>query len=202
MNNKPAHNALFETISTDIHAQGYSIQESALPNSVTQSLWRQLQQGTTGQFKRAGIGRQQHYQHNENIRSDDICWIQEQDASCAEWLSWVAALQSQLNRQLFLGLKSFESHFAHYQAGAFYQKHLDAFKGQSNRVLSLVVYLNPDWHRRDGGELVLYVGPEKTHTLTVLPRWGSVVVFLSEEFPHEVCPATRDRYSVAGWFRS
>lgn len=30
---------------------------------------------------------------------------------------------------------------------------------------------------------------------------GTLVVFLSEEFEHEVLPAKRDRYSIAGWFR-
>ena len=29
----------------------------------------------------------------------------------------------------------------------------------------------------------------------------TVVMFLSEEIPHEVKPAQRDRYSVTGWFR-
>jgi SM-20-related protein len=28
-----------------------------------------------------------------------------------------------------------------------------------------------------------------------------LVVFLSEEFPHEVLPTATDRYSIAGWFR-
>ena len=35
----------------------------------------------------------------------------------------------------------------------------------------------------------------------VTPSFGTIVVFLSEEFPHEVLPAKRDRYSIAGWFR-
>jgi len=35
----------------------------------------------------------------------------------------------------------------------------------------------------------------------VLPQLGTLVVFLSEEFPHEVLAAQRDRYSIAGWFR-
>jgi SM-20-related protein len=37
--------------------------------------------------------------------------------------------------------------------------------------------------------------------IKVLPSFGTIVVFLSEEFPHEVLPAKRDRYSIAGWFR-
>ena len=35
----------------------------------------------------------------------------------------------------------------------------------------------------------------------VCPAAGTMVIFLSEEFPHEVLPATQDRYSIAGWFR-
>ena len=33
------------------------------------------------------------------------------------------------------------------------------------------------------------------------PVCRTVVLFLSEEMPHEVRPARRDRYSVTGWFR-
>jgi SM-20-related protein len=42
---------------------------------------------------------------------------------------------------------------------------------------------------------------ENSVLLSVQPLHGTVVVFLSEEFPHEVLPASRDRYSIAGWFR-
>lgn len=37
--------------------------------------------------------------------------------------------------------------------------------------------------------------------IKVAPLHSSIVIFLSEEFPHEVLPAASDRYSVAGWFR-
>jgi SM-20-related protein len=30
---------------------------------------------------------------------------------------------------------------------------------------------------------------------------GTLVVFLSDRFPHEVRQASRLRYSIAGWFR-
>jgi SM-20-related protein len=35
----------------------------------------------------------------------------------------------------------------------------------------------------------------------VTPLMGTLVLFLSEDFPHEVLPATRDRYAIAGWYR-
>ena len=65
----------------------------------------------------------------------------------------------------------------------------------------MVVYLNPNWGADDGGELVLYQNDADTEGLKVTPLMGTVVLFLSEEFPHEVLPAQRDRYSIAGWYR-
>ena len=91
--------------------------------------------------------------------------------------------------------------------GDFYKKHKDAFKGEGNRVLSVVVYLNQNWSRDDGGELVIYdqslanSAIIEHNKITVTPSFGTIVVFLSEEFPHEVLPALRDRYAIAGWFR-
>ncbi|WP_370298268.1 2OG-Fe(II) oxygenase, partial [Pontibacterium sp.] len=85
--------------------------------------------------------------------------------------------------------------------GAFYKRHVDAFRGEANRVLTMVVYLNPDWTADDGGELVLYTSDTDQEGIKVVPAMGTVVVFLSEEFPHEVLPAYRDRFSIAGWYR-
>ena len=99
-----------------------------------------------------------------------------------------------------LGLTRFESHFAHYSPGSFYRRHLDAFKGDSNRTLSVVFYLNPEWQPHHGGELVLYdnAGLELGR---FPPTQGALAVYLSEEFPHEVLRTESDRYSIAGWFR-
>ena len=105
------------------------------------------------------------------------------------------------SRRLFLGLFSFESHFSHYQSGDFYRKHLDAFKGEANRVLSLVTYLNRGWEPNQGGELVIYSPEDGTELVKVTPMFATLVLFLSEEFSHEVLPTARNRYSVAGWFR-
>lgn len=40
--------------------------------------------------------------------------------------------------------------------GAYDKRHYDAFRGEANRILSVVTYLNPAWGNTDGGELVLY----------------------------------------------
>lgn len=38
--------------------------------------------------------------------------------------------------------------------------------------------------------------------IKIVPLHETFVVFLSQEFPHEVLPANRDRYSIAGWFQA
>lgn len=192
---------LFSRIAGDLFAQGYSIQPGALPESLAQALFGHLQQMQSGQFAPAGIGRQRDHMTNRFVRTDEICWINGESPAGNAWLHWSSQLRDFLNRRLFLGLFSFESHFAHYRPGDFYKRHTDAFRGEANRVLSLVVYLNPGWTPQDGGELVVYRDQADTEGCRVSPDWGTLVTFLSEEFPHEVLPATRDRYSIAGWFR-
>jgi len=195
------HPVLFENISRDLLLKGYSINPYALPLGLAEDLWQHLQQMPEAAFSAAGIGRQQDYNLNGFVRSNQIAWIQGNSPAGQAWLEWSRALQTYLNRRLFLGLFSFESHFAHYASGDFYKRHVDAFKGQANRVISLIVYLNRDWNPADGGELVLYQPDADQDPIRVTPTFGTVVAFLSEDFPHEVLPARRDRFSIAGWYR-
>ncbi len=192
---------LFERIARDLEQQGYSIQPGALPAPLVATLMEHQRNIDAAQFFNAGTGRGLDYAQNELVRTDEICWITGTSAAGQQWLDWASRLQVYLNRRLFLGLFSFESHFAHYAPGDFYRKHYDAFKGEANRQLSIVVYLNPGWSVGDGGELVLYRNDQDPEGIKVTPLLGSIVTFLSEDFPHEVLPAKRDRYSIAGWFR-
>ena len=192
---------LFEAIARDIEEKGFSINPAALPLDMTSALIEHLDYMSDKQFHRAGIGRDQAYMHNGFVRSDAICWITGNSQAGQQWLHWADELKKYLNRRLFLGLFSFESHFAHYQPGDFYRRHRDAFQGEANRVLSIVVYLNANWHPEDGGELELFLNDDEREGLKVTPGQGTVVAFLSEDFPHQVLPATRDRYSIAGWYR-
>lgn len=198
---RPLQDLLFSRIADDLENKGFSIQPTALPIALTDELSAHLQSMRPELFDPAGIGRSDDYAQNQFIRSDQICWINGNSQAGRHWLDWTTELQTYLNRRLFLGLFSFESHFAHYRAGDFYRRHYDAFRGQANRILSVVVYLNPQWHSEDGGELILYQSDEDQIGIKITPLYGTIVVFLSEEFPHEVLAAGRDRYSIAGWFR-
>ncbi|PIE44510.1 MAG: 2OG-Fe(II) oxygenase [Gammaproteobacteria bacterium] len=196
-----ANSSLFESIAQDLRENGYSINPGALPVSLSNLLRESIGRLPDRFFSSAGVGRGQAHLHDEQVRSDDICWISDDSPAGKQWLQWASELQLYLNRRLFLGLFSFESHFARYRPGDFYQRHLDSFKGDANRVLSMVVYLNKDWSPEDGGQLVLYKDEHDDNGTCVVPEMGTVVVFLSDEFPHEVLPADRERYSIAGWYR-
>lgn len=198
-NGETAGTQLFATIAAGLRAEGYSIVPGALAPSLAEGLLQRLRALPPGQFTSAGVGREQGQTHNPGVRRDKTCWISRDSAAERQWLEWAGSLQAVLNRELLLGLFSFESHFAHYGEGDFYRRHRDAFRGESNRVLSLVAYLNHDWQPGEGGELLIY--PEgEPDPIRVPPAFGTVAVFLSEEFEHEVLPAQRDRYSIAGWF--
>jgi SM-20-related protein len=145
----------------------------------------------------AGIGRQNAHQLNQQIRRDATQWFDGQSPAQQHYLALMAQLQQAFNRRCFLGLFDFECHFARYCRGDYYQKHLDAFSGRSNRVLTTVSYLNTV---PKGGELALYTEHDQL-IAEFLPTAGSLVLFESERFPHAVLPAVDTRYSIAGWFR-
>lgn len=108
-------------------------------------------------------------------------------------------LRLMVNRQFYLGLFDYECHYAKYEHSDFYKKHLDAFKGRSNRVLSTVSYLNTP---AQGGELIIYHQESTEVAAKVIRKAGTFVLFESERFPHEVLAAASVRYSIAGWFRT
>ena len=192
---------LFARIAEDIRNKGYSINPGALPHGLGECLHQRLRSMGDEKFVHARIGREQLLMKNQFVRKNEICWITGDSNAGKEWLQWTSDMQVFLNRRLLLGLFSFESHFSHYAVGDFYKRHVDAHKGDANRVLSIVVYLNPDWLPDSAGELVLYKDESDQKGVKITPEFGTVVVFLSEEFPHEALVTNRDRYAIAGWFR-
>jgi SM-20-related protein len=188
----------FESLTRGLEQYGFVVLPDGLPRDVAQALTAYTDVVGRGQFHAAAVGRGEEQQRNRFVRRDRIHWMDDGHAALAPWRDWTESLRLHLNRQLFLGLFSFEGHLAHYRPGDFYRTHLDAFKGEANRIVSLVCYLNDHWTEGDGGELVLHT---ESGPLTVPPVYRTVVLFLSEEMSHEVMPARRDRYSVTGWFR-
>ncbi|HCE1574842.1 TPA: 2OG-Fe(II) oxygenase [Vibrio parahaemolyticus] len=186
-------NKLIDALATD----GYYIWDDFFSeDEVTQ-----LRDCIPDNWKKARIGRNDDVTRIESIRSDKIQWLKPaMGQPIANYLSKMEEIRQEVNRHFFLGLFEYEAHFAKYEKGDFYQKHLDCFKGNENRRLTTVFYMNESWSEEDAGELVVYDLNDK-EIATIPPRGGRLLVFLSEQFPHEVLPTNAERFSIAGWFR-
>eukprot|EP00930_Biecheleria_cincta_P043882 TRINITY_DN30112_c0_g1_i1.p1 TRINITY_DN30112_c0_g1~~TRINITY_DN30112_c0_g1_i1.p1 ORF type:complete len:765 (+),score=105.04 TRINITY_DN30112_c0_g1_i1:49-2343(+) len=95
--------------------------------------------------------------------------------------------------------------------GAAYGAHIDNADGDGRvdgRVLTAVLYLNPGWDRRNGGELAIFqpesgqLGDEdvvgRWHTIS--PEAGTLVLFRADETLHEVRPSLEQRFALSLWF--
>ena len=191
----------YDQIADQLADQGYCILPQLLPAELSQALYQRVINLDDNAFQQAGIGRDLDFQLNQSVRRDETRWLSPDHPTDAAYIQQMAEFRTAINRRLFMGLFDYESHYAHYAPGAFYKKHMDAFKGQSNRVLTTVLYLNPEWQPEDGGQLLIYAADSDQIIERINPNFGSFVIFLSEQFPHEVVKAARDRYSIAGWFR-
>ena len=151
-----------------------------------------------GEMKKAGIGKLQDYTVEEEVRGDFIHWVPAivEQPVLQKVLSKITGLQHQLNRTCYLGLKTYETHLTSYPQGTFYKIHKDRFRHHAHRVISFVLYLNPDWDASKGGELVIY--PENSNPVSILPQAGRLAVFKSE-LDHEVKVCHAQRYSLTGW---
>lgn len=186
-------NKLIDALATD----GYYIWDDFLSEEEV----TQLRDCIPDNWKKARIGRNDDVTRIESIRSDKIQWLKPaMGQPIANYLSKMEEIRQEVNRHFFLGLFEYEAHFAKYEKGDFYQKHLDCFKGNENRRLTTVFYMNESWSEEDAGELVVYDLNDK-EIATIPPRGGRLLVFLSEQFPHEVLSTNAQRFSIAGWFR-
>ena len=196
--------ALSEVVDA-LAGKGWTVTRGLLSDSTVAALREEcLAAHRQGGFHVAGIGRGGNFAVKEGIRSDEVMWLDANNASLAQqqYFLRLHALQQEINQGLFLGLFEFEGHFAIYDEGAYYKKHLDAFRGDKGRVVTVVYYLNPDWQHGDGGELRLYLDEAgETDFVDIEPVAGTAVIFLSERFWHEVLPSCKDRVSITGWFK-
>jgi SM-20-related protein len=154
-----------------------------------------------GAFHEAGVGRGPAAVRSE-IRGDHVHWVEESRAGPAlkAALARLETLRLAVNGSLFLGLFDVELHFAVYPPGAGYRRHLDRFRDDDRRGLTVILYLNEDWQPDDGG-LLRFWPEEDGEPLEMAPAGGTLVTFLSDRFWHEVLPARRERLSLTGWFR-
>ena len=191
--------ALLDQVADQLAETGYCVLPQLLPLPLNHDLYRRVARlDDHNALTLAGIGREQDFQVNTQIRKDETRWLSDEHPIETAYLAAMSAFRLAMNERLFLGLFDYEAHYAHYV----YKRHVDAFKGQSSRILTTVLYLNPGWQSEYGGQLVIYQPEGDAIVTTVEPELGTFVVFLSDQFPHEVLPCQQDRFSIAGWFRA
>ena len=179
-----------------------------LPGAISEAGWQGLRGEAehlfaTAAFSAARIGRGDGdgALRESAVRGGSVCWLDASMPIGQTFVRWMDGLRVSLNRDLFLGLDSFEAHYAHYPVGASYGTHVDRHRHSNARVVSAVIYLNTDWPADAGGELVIYDELDSPR-LTLAPEGGTLVLFMSDETRHEAKKATRERWSIAGWFRT
>ncbi len=199
----PLSDAQIVSIAQALASAGFVVLPEAIPAAqILPFRERILQIFGSGEMRAAGIGRAQSAQTAPQVRSDATFWLKDDGENEADKaaLAWLEHLRVQLNAQLFLALDHAEAHYALYPPGGHYSKHLDRHRDSDARVLSIVLYLNESWQNAWGGQLKLYDAAD-TLLATVEPHAGTIVVFRSEQFPHEVVPAAQMRMSIAAWLR-
>ncbi len=189
-----------DAVAADLEGPGWHVGDALLPHPLLAAVRRALifERGD-GTLRPALTGRGAG-PIDVGLRGDRTRWLEpgHEAGPTEELLAALDALRIRLNRRLFLGMETLEAHVACYPPGAGYVRHRDSFRDDDARVLSVVIYLNPDWPEDAGGALRLHLpnGPRD-----VRPALGTVALFLSAEIEHEVLPAAQSRWSIAGWFR-
>ena len=198
---------LLDYISQKIYQNSYVVVDGFMDELYRKALlMEQTDLLNQGQFKKAAVGKGGQKQVRAEIRSDEVLWMDVDSLSPLQAIFWekIEELRQGLNRRCFLGLKSFEGHFARYPIGSFYKRHVDQFHAVPHRIVTVILYLNESWSESDGGQLRMYFPQEdgSERIEDVLPVGGRLVVFLSEEIPHEVMPTQKERMSITGWLRN
>jgi len=146
---------------------------------------------------KAGIGALGDYTVDKQIRGDYVYWLDEsKDTTLQPFFDQMNEFVLKVKRFCFLSISDVECHLAYYPTGSFYKRHVDQFKERNNRILSFVLYLNPEWKVEHEGELVIY---KDDKAIKVAPIKSRLILFKSAGLEHEVALTHNERLSLTGW---
>ncbi|MFK8009419.1 MAG: 2OG-Fe(II) oxygenase [Saprospiraceae bacterium] len=194
-------NKVYEKIIDDLVNNNYAQVDGFFAKSTCIGLKELLlEKEKEGIFKKATIGNKVNAKKVLTIRSDKISWIENNSENEFEkaFNFQIHDFCTYLNRTCYTGIKDWEFHYALFEKGAFYKRHIDRFKNDNSRKYSVVTYLNQNRQIDDGGALVIYTDQG---AVTILPEWGRTVIFKSDLLEHEVMVSRKDRLSITGWLK-
>ena len=201
-----SYHSVYENIISQVVARNYAIVDNFFENELLNALLDQINVlYRNDALKKAAIGKHFDEHVKIEIRGDYIQWINEKKAMGVEekFFQQINQFIDYLNRTCFMGILDKEFHYAVYPEGRFYIRHLDTFKEDHSRKLSLVLYLNKTWTSDNGGELIIYTqNDEKEEAVPIVPEFGRLVIFESSVLEHEVKPVKKgQRMSITGWLK-
>lgn len=193
---------IFESLVNSFLIEKVGIVENFLDESLAQRLRENLLVlREENRLSEAGIGNNSKLIADKQRRRDKIFWLDRKHNITAEndFLDIVDEYVSFLNSTCYTGISGYEFHYALYEPGAFYKRHLDQFKDNSRRAFSMITYLNKNWREEDGGQLCVYHVDREQF---VPPTSGKCVFFRSSELEHEVLLSNQPRLSITGWLKT
>lgn len=207
-----------------LREDGYVIIDDFLPTEA----WMEALRGDVmnlredKKFKIAKIGQDSTNALNEEIRVAETCFIGREkpelqdvpNANRERLYDVLEALRVDLEAagQTSLDPNLSEFLYAYYPTGGFYRRHRDAIKGSASwlREYSILLYLNEESYDPDidGGRLRFHFDSggdflpagEAPLFQDVDAYGGTLVIFESNRFPHEVLDTVAERFAVVGWY--
>lgn len=192
----------FDTLIDSYLSNKAGIDKNFLSDKLVKGLQQNISQlDSTNKMTQAGIGNATVKDSNQKMRGDKIYWLDKTNNNAfeQEFLELAESFIAHLNSSCYTGIHNYEFHYAVYEAGSYYKKHIDQFQSDNKRKFSFINYLNDDWQEADGGQLHLYYDGE---VQKIEPQSKTAVFFKSNEMEHEVVLCNRSRMSISGWLKS
>jgi Rps23 Pro-64 3,4-dihydroxylase Tpa1-like proline 4-hydroxylase len=192
----------FEMLISSYIKSKVGIAEHFLSSELSQHLKNNLEALHSKKLLRpAGIGNDNKLLHDKAVRSDSIYWLDRKNDNQYEneFFDLIDDFVLYLNKSCYTGITGYEFHYALYEKGSFYKKHIDQFQNNQRREYSLISYLNEYWLDSYGGQLLIH--QEDSHQ-TIEPTSGKTVFFKSSELEHEVLETKQIRMSITGWLKT
>src|SRR5690625_557597 len=176
----------------------YSIADHFIDEALYIRIMKFFQDREEGdQLKKAGIGKSGEFKLDSSVRGDLIYWLDhDKDQQLLPFFELMDELIDAFRKYCFLSLSGSEFHIAKYPAGSYYKRHLDQFNNRSIRMITVLLYLNENWKKGDGGELRIF---GKGEDILVEPIARRLLLFKSDKIEHEVLTTEVPRYCLTGW---
>ena len=126
---------IFETLITSYIADKVGISDDFLSHTLAKNLRDNMYHLIAKDaLTEAGTGNEKQVRQDKTIRSDKIYWLDRShnDVHENEFFDTMDKFVSYLNETCYTGITDYEFHYALYEKGSFYTRHLDRFQNDGS----------------------------------------------------------------------